>query len=189
MLSKEHSIAAAVSLESKHPLYILHTSGTTGDPKGIVRDHGGTTVALNWSLASSYDMHAGLNWFTPADLGWVVGHTLICYGPLLRGCTSIIYEGKPITPNAGAFWQIVEKYKVGGFFTAPTAIREIMKHDESGDLLKKYDTSSLKNFMLAGERSDPKTVWWVRKNFPDVVFNDSYWSTECGWPVGTNLLN
>jgi len=129
LLEKETEVATAVSVESKHPLYILHTSGTTGDPKGIVRDHGGTSVALNWSLASSYDMHPGLKWFTPADLGWVVGHTLICYGPLIRGCTSIIYEGKPITPHAGAFWQIVDKYKVGGFFTAPTAIREIMKHD------------------------------------------------------------
>lgn len=189
LVSQETEVAAAVNVPSNHPLYILHTSGTTGDPKGIVRDHGGTTVALNYSLSSAYNLNPGYNWFTAADLGWVVGHTLICYGPLLRGCTSILFEGKPVIPDAGVLWRIAEMYKVNSIFTAPTAVREIMKRDQTGSLLKNYDLSALESFHVAGERTDPFTIWWMRKHMPHVYLNDSYWQTETGWPVGTNFLN
>lgn len=179
----EAPAAAAVPVLSTHPLYILYTSGTTGKPKGIIRDHGGYATALKFSMKNIYDADAGDVFWAASDVGWVVGHSYIVYGPLLQGCTTVLYEGKPIrTPDAGAFWRMIEEHNVKVMFTAPTAIRAIKKEDHEGALLKKYNVTCLKYLFLAGERCDPPTYHWI-KDLLHVPVIDHWWQTESGWPM------
>lgn len=188
-MEKETEIAPAEPLDANHPLYILYTSGTTGDPKGMVRDHGGTTVALNYSFNVTYDFHPGKNFFGAADLGWVVGHSVILYASLIRGTSTVIFEGKPVFPDAGVLWKICEKYKIHNLFVSPTATRELIRVDHDGDFIKKYDMSALQLITLAGERCDPETIKWLRKNFPRTIINDNWWQTETGFPIGSKVVN
>lgn len=175
--------AECVEVESTHPLYVLYTSGTTSRPKGIVRDTGGYAVALNSSMEYFYDLEPGDTILTASDIGWVVGHSYIVYGPLIYGLTTVLFEGKPInTPDAGAFWRMVEEHKIKNIFTAPTAIRAIRKEDPKGELFKKYDTSSLKQMFLAGERCDTSTFYWLKELIKKPV-TDHWWQTESGWPM------
>ncbi len=179
--------AECVSVAATDPLYILYTSGTTGKPKGIVRDNGGHAVALTWSMKNVYGIEAGDMWWSASDVGWVVGHSYIVYAPLLAGATTLMFEGKPIgTPDAGAFWRVIEKYGVKGLFTAPTAIRAIKKEDPNGEWIKKFDTSSLEGLFLAGERLDPDTFHWATEHL-NVPVIDNWWQTETGWPIASNL--
>ncbi|HLJ72549.1 MAG TPA: AMP-binding protein, partial [Roseiarcus sp.] len=178
--------ADCVELAATDPLYILYTSGTTGKPKGVVRDNGGHMVALKWSMANVYGVAPGETFWTASDIGWVVGHSYIVYGPLLHGCASVLYEGKPVgTPDAGAFWRVIDEHKVVSFFTAPTAFRAVRKEDPEGALLKNYSTASLRTLFLAGERADPETLAWAGRllNVPVV---DHWWQTETGWPIVAN---
>lgn len=180
--------AASVAVSSNDPLYILYTSGTTGKPKGIVRDNGGHAVALQWSMRNIFDIGPGDVFFAGSDIGWVVGHSYIVYGPLLAGATTVLYEGKPVgTPDAGAFWRLVADYNVNGMFTAPTAIRAIKRDDPDGDQLRNHDTSSLRGLFLAGERLDPDTYQWLTQVL-DVPIVDNWWQTETGWPIASCLL-
>ena len=185
--------APCVEVAATDPLYILYTSGTTGVPKGVVRDTGGYLVALQWSMANIYDVKPGETYWTASDIGWVVGHSYIVYGPLLRGCTSVLYEGKPVgTPDAGAFWRVIAEYGVVAFFTAPTALRAVRKEDPNGVLLKSHSIASLRTLFLAGERADPDTVAWAEQTL-GVPIVDHWWQTETGWaiaanPVGLGLL-
>jgi len=175
--------AACVPVQSIDPLYILYTSGTTGKPKGIIRDHGGYATALKFSMKYFYNTNPGDVFWAASDVGWVVGHSYIVYAPLLHGCTTVLYEGKPIrTPDAGAFWRVIEQHKVNVMFTAPTAIRAIKKEDHEGDLLKPYDVSSLRHLFLAGERCDPPTYYWINDQLKRPVI-DHWWQTETGWPM------
>lgn len=175
-------------LDATDPLYILYTSGTTGQPKGVVRDNGGHAVALAWSMKNIYDINAGDTFWAASDVGWVVGHSYIVYGPLLAGATSILYEGKPVgTPDPGVFWRTIAKYKVKSFFTAPTAIRAIKRDDPYGDFLKDVELTCLKNVFLAGERCDPDTLHWAEDRLNKPVI-DHWWQTETGWPVAANLM-
>ena len=177
-----------VPVAATDPLYILYTSGTTGRPKGVVRDNGGHAVALLWSMQHVYDMNPGDVFWAASDVGWVVGHSYIVYAPLLLGCTTIIHEGKPVgTPDPGEFWRVVQEYKVRTLFTAPTAIRAIKKEDPSGEHFARYDTSSLRALFLAGERLDPDTYHWARQLIQRPVV-DHWWQTETGWPVAANCL-
>ncbi|HEY9212185.1 MAG TPA: propionyl-CoA synthetase [Ancylobacter sp.] len=175
------------------PLYILYTSGTTGKPKGVVRDTGGYMVALHWSMGALYGVQPGEVYWSASDIGWVVGHSYIVYAPLLAGCTTVLYEGKPVgTPDAGAFWRVIEDYKVSVLFTAPTALRAIKKEDPDGALMQRYDRSSLRTLFLAGERADPDTVVWAKDRLGIPVI-DHWWQTETGWaiagnPVGLGML-
>ncbi len=178
--------APCADLAATDPLYILYTSGTTGVPKGVVRDIGGYIVALKWSMKAIYNVEPGETYWSASDIGWVVGHSYIVYAPLLHGCTSVLYEGKPIgTPDAGAFWRVIEDYKVRAFFTAPTAFRAVRKEDPNAELLKKYDVSSLHTLFLAGERADPDTVLWAEKVLDKPVV-DHWWQTETGWAIAAN---
>ncbi len=178
--------APCADLAATDPLYILYTSGTTGTPKGVVRDIGGYMVALKWSMSAIYDMKPGETFWTGSDIGWVVGHSYIVYGPLLQGCSTVLYEGKPIgTPDAGAYWRVIEDYKVSAFFTAPTGLRAVRKEDPQARLIKNYDISSLRTLFLAGERADPDTVAWAQKVL-GVPVVDHWWQTESGWPIVAN---
>lgn len=177
-----------VDVDATDPLYILYTSGTTGQPKGVVRDNGGHAVALKWSMENVYNVKPGDVFWAASDVGWVVGHSYICYGPLLNRCTTVLFEGKPIgTPDAGTFWRIIEEYQVKSFFTAPTAFRAIMGVDPQGDFLKDYDLSCLNALYLAGERCDPATLAWAEEQLQKPVI-DHWWQTETGWPMAANLM-
>ena len=179
----QHQPAEPIEVPSTHPLYILYTSGTTSTPKGVVRDTGGYAIALNSTMKYFYDLEPGDTILTASDIGWVVGHSYIVYAPLIYGVTTVIYEGKPIkTPDAGAFWRMVEEHKIKNVFTAPTAIRAIRKEDPEGKLFQKYDTSSLKRLFLAGERCDTSTYYWL-KEISKLPVIDHWWQTESGWPM------
>jgi len=168
------------------PLYILYTSGTTGQPKGVVRDNGGHMVALQWSMENIYGVRPGEVFWAASDIGWVVGHSYIVYAPLLAGNTTILFEGKPVgTPDAGTFWRIVSEYDVKTLFTAPTAFRAIRRDDPDGELLRKYDLSGMRALFLAGERADTETIKWA-EHMLDVPVIDHWWQTETGWPVAAN---
>ncbi len=178
--------AECVSVAATDPLYILYTSGTTGEPKGVVRDNGGHMVALKWSMQAFYGIKPGEVWWAASDVGWVVGHSYIVYGPLLHGATSILFEGKPVgTPDAGVFWRVISEHKVSAMFTAPTAFRAIKKEDPDGKLFKNYDVSSLRTLFLAGERADPDTIQWA-ENLLGIPVIDHWWQTESGWPMAGN---
>lgn len=165
-----------VPVPSTHELYILYTSGTTGQPKGIVRDTGGTVVALNWALDKIMDVHKGTTFFAASDIGWVVGHSFIIYGPLIRGATTVMFEGKPVgTPDAGTFWRVASQHGCHCIYAAPTAVRIIKKLDYNGEFIKKYDLSKLRTFHLVGERCDPDTIRWLTEKFPKLFLNDNYW--------------
>jgi propionyl-CoA synthetase len=180
--------APCVSVEATDPLYILYTSGTTGQPKGVVRDTGGYAVALKWTMEHFYGVRPGEVFWAASDVGWVVGHSYIVYGPLLHGCTTLVYEGKPVgTPDAGAFWRVISDHKVAVQFTAPTAFRAIKREDPNGELLGQYDMSCLRALFLAGERSDPDTLNWAETHLKVPVI-DHWWQTETGWPVAGNPL-
>jgi propionyl-CoA synthetase len=179
--------AECVSVRATDPLYILYTSGTTGKPKGILRDNGGHAVALRWSMANIYDIGPGDVFFTASDVGWVVGHSYIVYAPLITGATTVLYEGKPVgTPDPGAFWRVVSEYGVKALFTAPTAIRALKRDDPNGEFMSKYDLSSLQTLFLAGERLDPDTYEWATERLGVPVI-DHWWQTETGWPIAANL--
>lgn len=187
LVEKSPSVEA-VALESTHPSYILYTSGTTGTPKGIIRDTGGYATALKFSMKYIYGVDEGETFWAASDVGWVVGHSFIAYGPLLNRNTTIVFEGKPIkTPDASTFWRVIEENKVKAMFTAPTAIRAIKKEDPTGSLLKPYDLSSLKYLFLAGERCDVATLNWAEEQL-NVPVIDHWWQTESGWPMLANMV-
>jgi len=190
---KERKSAPCVPVLATDPLYILYTSGTTGIPKGVVRDNGGYMVALKWSMKHLYDIAPGEVYWSGSDIGWVVGHSYIVYAPLLHGCTTILYEGKPIgTPDAGAFWRVIAEHGAVSLFTAPTAFRAIKKEDPNGKLIGKYDLTKFRSLFLAGERADPDTVKWAEDHLRVPVI-DHWWQTETGWcivgnPLGLGML-
>ena len=182
------SPADCVPVEATDPLYLLYTSGTTGQPKGIVRDNGGHAVALHWTMKNIYGVEPGEVYWAASDIGWVVGHSYIIYGPLLHGNTTILYEGKPVgTPDAGAFWRVAAEHKVSTLFTAPTAFRAIRQQDPDGDFIPRYDLSALRALFLAGERCDPDTLHWAEDKLGIPVI-DHWWQTETGWSIAANCL-
>ena len=177
-----------VPVNANDPLYILYTSGTTGQPKGVVRDTGGSIVALKWSMKNIYNVDPGDVYWAASDVGWVVGHSYIVYAPLFAGNTTVIYEGKPVgTPDPGAFWRVIQEYQVKVMFTAPTAFRAIKKEDPQGEYLGRYDLSCLQSLFLAGERCDPHTLEWAQEKLQVPVI-DHWWQTETGWPICSNCL-
>jgi propionyl-CoA synthetase len=180
--------AACVSVDATDPLYILYTSGTTGQPKGIVRDNGGHAVALAWTMKNIYDIDPGEVYWAASDIGWTVGHSYTVYAPLFHGCTTVLYEGKPVgTPDAGAFWRVIEQHDVCTLFTAPTAFRAIRQQDPNGEQIDRYDLSRFRALFLAGERCDPETLKWAEQQLHVPVI-DHYWQTETGWPVAANCI-
>jgi propionyl-CoA synthetase len=180
--------AACVSVAATDPLYVLYTSGTTGQPKGVVRDNGGHAVAMAWSMENVYNVKPGEVFWAASDVGWVVGHSYIVYAPLLAGCTTIVYEGKPVgTPDAGAFWRVISEHKVSVLFTAPTAFRAIKRDDPNAEHLARYDLGTLRALFLAGERCDPDTLGWAQKILGIPVI-DHWWQTETGWAIAANCL-
>src|SRR5688572_2481334 len=180
--------ADCVPVAATDPLYILYTSGTTGIPKGVVRDNGGHLVALKWSMKNVYGIEPGEVFWSASDLGWAVGHSYIVYGPLLNGNTTVLYEGKPVgTPDPGAFWRVISQHKVRVLFTAPTAFRAIKREDHAGDYLHQYDLSEFRTLFLAGERCDPATLAWAEERLGVPVI-DHWWQTETGWPIGANFV-
>jgi propionyl-CoA synthetase len=180
--------AECVPVAATDPLYILYTSGTTGEPKGIVRDNGGHMVALKWSMKNVYGVEPGEVYWAASDVGWVVGHSYIVYAPLLHGCTAILFEGKPVgTPDAGVFWRVIAEHGVSVLFTAPTAFRAIKRDDPDASLMKDYDLSGFRTLFLAGERSDPDTLMWAEEHIGVPVI-DHYWQTESGWPMLANCM-
>ncbi|WP_406645349.1 propionate-CoA ligase PrpE [Aliisedimentitalea scapharcae] len=180
--------AECVPVEGNHPAYILYTSGTTGQPKGVIRHTAGQLVALNWTMKNIYNVDPGDVFWAASDVGWVVGHSYICYGPLIHGNTTIVFEGKPVgTPDAGTFWRVISEHKVTSFFTAPTAFRAVKREDPKGELVKKYDLSCLKQVYLAGERADPDTIVWAQDQL-QVPVVDHWWQTETGWAIAANPL-
>ncbi len=179
---------ACVTVDATDPLYILYTSGTTGQPKGIVRDSGGHAVALHWSMKHLYGIEPGDVWWSASDVGWAVGHSYIVYGPLLYGATTVLYEGKPVgTPDAGAFWRVISEHGVVSLFTAPTTFRAIRKEDPEAELLREYDLSRFRALFLAGERADPPTLAWAEQTLRVPVV-DHWWQTETGWAICGNFL-
>ena len=180
--------APCVSVEGSHPAYILYTSGTTGAPKGVVRPTAGHLVALNWTMKNFYDVDPGEVFWAASDIGWIVGHSYICYAPLIHGNTTLVFEGKPVgTPDAGTFWRVISEHKVSNFFTAPTAFRAIKRMDPKGELKQKYDLRNLRALFLAGERADPDTVKWA-ENLLQVPIIDHWWQTETGYVIAGNPL-
>ena len=180
--------ADCVPVQATDPLYILYTSGTTGIPKGVVRDNGGHAVALKWSMKNIYNVDPGEAFWAASDVGWVVGHSYIVYAPLLHGCTGILFEGKPIgTPDPGTFWRLISQHKVKKLFTAPTAFRAIRQQDPDGTFIKKYDLSGFEILFLAGERADPDTIQWAERQLKVPVI-DHWWQTESGWPMAANCM-
>ncbi|WP_291727373.1 propionate-CoA ligase PrpE [Leisingera sp. F5] len=180
--------AECVPVEGNHPSYILYTSGTTGQPKGVIRHTAGQLVALNWTMKNIYNVDPGDVFWAASDVGWVVGHSYICYAPLIHGNTTIVFEGKPVgTPDAGTFWRVISEHKVKSFFTAPTAFRAVKREDPKGEYVKKYDLSCLEQVYLAGERADPDTITWAQEQLKVPVV-DHWWQTETGWSIAANPL-